>query len=90
MFSTELLLSNLTSPVVLAFVLGLVARLLRSDLEIPAAIQSYLSIFLLLAIGVKGSVALRNDAPPQLLTLIAITVWGCYRSQRLFLPRASG
>lgn len=75
MFSTELLLTNLTSPVVLAFVLGLVARLLRSDLEIPAAIQSYLSIFLLLAIGLKGGVALRNDAPPQLLTLIAITVF---------------
>jgi uncharacterized protein len=74
MFSTELLLSNLTSPVVLAFVLGLVARLLRSDLEIPSAIQSYLSIFLLLAIGLKGGVALRNDAPANLLTLLAITL----------------
>ena len=51
MFSSELLISNLLSPVVLAFALGMFARAVRSDLEIPAAIQSYLSIFLLLAIG---------------------------------------
>ena len=74
MFSTDLLTANLSSPVVMAFVLGLVARLLRSDLEIPAVIQSYLSIFLLLAIGLKGGVALRSDAPAQLLTYIGITL----------------
>lgn len=74
MISTELLASNLLSPVVLAFALGLVARLLRSDLEIPAAIQSYLSIFLLLAIGLKGGVALRNEAPDNLLLLLVVTL----------------
>ena len=65
MFSSELLAANLLSPVVLAFALGMLARLLRSDLEIPAAIQSYLSIFLLLAIGLKGGVALGNNAPDK-------------------------
>lgn len=74
MISTELLASNLLSPVVLAFGLGMIARLLRSDLEIPAAIQSYLSIFLLLAIGLKGGVALRNDAPDNLLLLVFVTL----------------
>jgi len=74
MISTELLASNLLSPVVLAFALGLAARLLRSDLEIPAAIQSYLSIFLLLAIGLKGGVALRNEAPDNLLLLLVVTL----------------
>lgn len=74
MFSTELLTANLLSPVVLAFALGMVARLLRSDLEIPAAIQSYLSIFLLLAIGLKGGVALGNDPPAQLPIYIAATI----------------
>jgi uncharacterized protein len=74
MFSTELLASNLLSPVVLAFALGMLARVVRSDLEIPAAIQSYLSIFLLLAIGLKGGVALRNDAPDNLLVLIVVTL----------------
>ena len=63
MFSSDLLVSNLTSPVVLAFALGLIARLLRSDLEIPSAIQNYLSIFLLFAIGLKGGVAPRIDTP---------------------------
>jgi hypothetical protein len=74
MFSTELLTANLLSPVVLAFALGMIARLLRSDLEIPAAIQSYLSIFLLLAIGLKGGVALGNDPPAQLPIYIAATI----------------
>jgi hypothetical protein len=72
--SPELLTSNLLSPVVLAFVLGLVARALRSDLSIPPAIQSYLSIFLLLAIGLKGGVALRNTALADLAVLLAVTV----------------
>lgn len=71
----DLLTSNLLSPVVLAFALGLIARLLRSDLEIPVAIQSYLSIFLLLAIGLKGGVALRKDAPDNLHILIIATLF---------------
>ena len=74
MISTELLAANLLSPVVLAFALGMLARLLRSDLEIPAAIQSYLSIFLLLAIGLKGGVALGNDPPDNLLLYIGATL----------------
>ena len=74
MFSTELLTSNLLSPVVLAFALGLFARAVRSDLEVPAAIQSYLSIFLLLAIGLKGGVALSENAPANLSLLILVTL----------------
>jgi hypothetical protein len=73
-FATDLLTSNLLSPVVLAFVLGMVARGLRSDLEVPAAIQAYLSIFLLLAIGLKGGVALRQDAPDNLAMMLLVTV----------------
>ncbi len=73
-FSTDLLTANLMSPVVLAFALGLIARGLRSDLEIPAAIQAYLSIFLLLAIGLKGGVALRQDTPDNLALMLGVTV----------------
>ncbi|MBW8368616.1 MAG: sodium-dependent bicarbonate transport family permease [Arenimonas sp.] len=72
--ATDLLTANLLSPVVLAFVLGMVARSLRSDLEVPPAIQVYLSIFLLLAIGMKGAVALRQDAPDNLALMLAVTV----------------
>lgn len=74
MSTTDLLAANLLSPVVLAFGLGMLARTLRSDLEIPPAIQAYLSIFLLLAIGLKGGVALRQDAPDNLLLLLLVTV----------------
>ena len=72
--SLDLLTTNLLSPVVLAFALGMIARGLRSDLEIPSAIQSYLSIFLLLAIGLKGGVALHQGAPDNLWLLLVVTV----------------
>lgn len=92
LFSIDLLAANLLSPVVLAFALGLLARLLRSDLEIPAAIQSYLSIFLLLAIGLKGGVALRQQTPHDLPLLIAatialgvVTAFSAYSLARLWL-----
>ena len=49
----DLLTQNLLSPVVLAFVLGIIARLIRSDLDIPSAIYQDLSIYLLFAIGLK-------------------------------------
>jgi len=91
-FSSELLAANLLSPVVLAFALGMLARLLRSDLEIPAAIQSYLSIFLLLAIGLKGGVALGNNAPDNLtlyvfatLALGVVTAVSAYFTAKLWL-----
>lgn len=44
--------------VVLFFLLGAVAGLMRSDLKIPGSIYDALSIFLLLAIGLKGGVKL--------------------------------
>jgi hypothetical protein len=70
----ELLLTNLTSAVVLAFALGIVARAVRSDLVIPDQIQTYLSIFLLLAIGLKGGVALREQDTGSLALLLCITL----------------
>ena len=41
-------------PVILFFVLGLVAGIVRSDLKLPGVVYEALSIFLLLAIGLKG------------------------------------
>lgn len=52
--------ANLLSPLVLAFVLGALATLLRSDLELPEQLYSTLTIYLLLAIGLKGGVALQQ------------------------------
>jgi hypothetical protein len=52
------LAENLVSPVVLCFVLGIVARWAKSDLTVPEPIYQGLSIYLLLAIGLKGGAAL--------------------------------
>lgn len=54
----EAALTNATSPPVLAFVLGLIAVALKSDLRLPEALYQGLSIYLLLGIGIKGGVAL--------------------------------
>ena len=54
----DVLLASLLSPVVLAFVLGALAVAVKSDLEIPEPLYQALSIYLLLAIGLKGGVAL--------------------------------
>jgi hypothetical protein len=45
-------------PVILFFALGVVARLAKSDLRLPEALYETLSIYLLLAIGLKGGAQL--------------------------------
>jgi hypothetical protein len=47
--------------VVLFFVLGVVARMAKSDLRLPEALYETLSIFLLLAIGLKGGIELARQ-----------------------------
>lgn len=49
---------NLLAPAFLAFAVGVVARLARSDLAFPEAMTQALSIYLLFAIGIKGGAAL--------------------------------
>jgi hypothetical protein len=53
-------LVNLTSPPLLFFFLGAAAAFVRSDLEIPAPVAKFLSLYLLFAIGFKGGVALSD------------------------------
>ena len=54
-------------PLVLFFLLGVVARLVRSDLRLPEAMYEGLSIYLLLAIGLKGGVELASHPVGPLL-----------------------
>lgn len=49
---------QLFEPVILFFLLGAFAGFVRSDLRIPGVLYESLSIFLLLAIGLKGGVEL--------------------------------
>jgi hypothetical protein len=57
----EIILSNLTNPTLLFFVLGIVAALVRSDLEIPPQISKFLSLYLLFSIGFKGGMELSHS-----------------------------
>jgi uncharacterized protein len=50
--------ANLLSPAVLFFVLGVFAAVVRSDLKFPEPLYAGLTIYLLVAIGFKGGVAL--------------------------------
>ncbi len=54
----QILTYNLLSPTVMFFALGVVAGLVKSDLKIPDSISSYLSIYMMVAIGFKGGVAI--------------------------------
>lgn len=58
------------------FVLGVLARLLRSDLRLPEALYETLSIYLLLAIGLKGGIELSKQPlltlAPQVLACMAL------------------
>jgi len=75
----ELAQANLTTPAVLAFVLGVVAVKIHSDLKFPPAVTTLLSTYLLLAIGLKGGWALADSGfgqlwAPALVTLAVATI----------------
>lgn len=51
-------LKNLTDPAILFFAVGVFVGLVRSNLEIPAPVAKFLSLYLLMALGFKGGQAL--------------------------------
>lgn len=63
-------------PVVMFFLLGIVAGVLRSELRLPVQVYELLSILLLLAIGMKGGIELARQPfltlVPQMLAVIAM------------------
>ncbi len=87
----DLLRSNLLSPMVLAFALGIIATLVHSDLKFPEQLYTALSIYLLIAIGLKGGVELSKTAltefwAPALVTLLlglCIPLWSYLILRRL-------
>jgi hypothetical protein len=62
--------------VVFFFLLGVFARLVNSDLRLPEALYETLSIYLLLAIGLKGGLELSRQPmaalAPQVLACVAL------------------
>ena len=69
-------LDNLSSPPLLFFFLGLVAVLVRSDLDVPGQIAKFLSLYLLFAIGFKGGVALAESELNSTVWLTLLAAMG--------------
>ncbi len=63
--------------VVLFFLLGVFARLVASDLRLPEALYEILSIYLLLAIGLKGGIELSKqpvlELAPQVVAAVLLS-----------------
>jgi len=55
------MMNNFLDPAILFFVFGLLAGALKSNLEIPAPISRFLSLYLLMALGLKGGFALAQS-----------------------------
>lgn len=54
-------LQNLLDPAILFFVFGVIAGLLRSNLEVPPQIARFLSLYLLMSVGLKGGFSLAHS-----------------------------
>jgi hypothetical protein len=54
----EEVMQSLLDPAILFFVFGVLAGSVKSNLEIPPAIAKFLSLYLLMALGMKGGFAL--------------------------------
>jgi len=58
----NILISNLTNPTLLFFLLGVVAAILKSDLEVPPGSVKFISLYLLFSIGFRGGQELSHEA----------------------------
>lgn len=65
---------SLLSVPVLAFLLGVVGARLNTDLRLPDAVYQATSMYLLLAIGLKGGVALRSADASQAIGPIGVAL----------------
>lgn len=63
-------MNNLLDPAILFFIFGLSAGLLKSNLEIPQPVTRFLSLYLLMALGLKGGFALHHSGITSQITLV--------------------
>lgn len=75
----NLIVSNILNPPVLFFFLGMVAILVKSDLEIPSPLPKLFSLYLLISIGFKGGVELVKSGLNRevILIILAAIVMAC-------------
>lgn len=74
--TASLIINNVLSAPVVAFVVAVIATLARFDLRLPDALPPILSAYLLFAIGLKGGRSLSQSTPSDLVlpVLVAILV----------------
>ena len=75
-------MDSFLDPAILFFVFGLVAGLLRSNLEIPVQVARFLSLYLLMALGLKGVFALNKSGLKQ---EVAVSL-GCALALAVIVP----
>ena len=64
-------------PVVLFFILGAAAGLLKSDLRVPQSFYNTISLYLLISIGIKGGIELyHSDADSVVIPILATLLLG--------------
>ena len=56
-----MVIDTLTSPIIMFFILGMLAGFAKSDLAIPEAMAKAMAIYLMAAIGLKGGVAISES-----------------------------
>ncbi len=78
-------MQNLLDPAILFFVFGMLAGTLKSNLEIPQPIARFLSLYLLMALGLKGGFALSHSG----FTSEVATSLGCAVALAVAVPLLS-
>lgn len=75
----SLVIFNILNPPVLFFFLGMIAVLVKSDLEIPQPLPKLFSLYLLLAIGFKGGYELGESglSTEVVMSLMAAILMAC-------------
>ena len=92
--------SSILSPMVLAFVLGIFATRIKSDLKLPESLYQSLTVYLLIAIGLKGgyklSIASFDEVFLPAIAAISLccliptwTFWIMRKMARLDVPNAA-
>ncbi len=67
------ILTNLLDPPILFFFFGIFARLIKSDLEIPPALTKFFSLYMLMAIGIKGGSSLAASGISREAVIILVS-----------------
>lgn len=68
-------MTGFLDPAILFFAFGVLAGVLRSNLEIPQQISRFLSLYLLMALGLKGGFALaKSGLTPEVAVSLACAV----------------